>query len=1030
MSGSLPVPSFGEDFQAHESVLSELSPKLALDAVRLIEDARSNGLAEDVIAHLLRVLAGAAAEHPCASRVFACFFRFISATRNPISFVSLLERDADTLVGLTRLFAAAPELAEDLISDPEVLDLLRITGGQPVDSEYLFDEIAAECGGATTVSHAQAILRRFQRRETLRIVYGELAGGVPIERTGQQFASVADAILSAAIDFVGRQISSRRGVAGQAFEGSIQPRLAVIALGAFGGQELSLRRRLGVMFVCPDFLPSQPEHQMAREFVEQWIEGVVSLLSKPEGNLPIYELNHRFQFPHQGEGRFQLTDWLRAFETSGRTWQRLALVKARFAAGDRTLANEFFERITPWIYRRYLWAFDQEGMRGLKRKLAKGAQDSSGADQGVSELTATLSEITDVLQLLQLLNGSDVASIRNPNTFYAIELLEQSGCLTMQERSLLTEHLIALKRLELRCEMASDGGASCDVWGTAAATLDLIGADGEADSKSLLTEFHQRRNVCRRIMDHLVHEVFSDVDELPFETEMILDPDVDVNRAQEVIAGYGFQHPEAAWQNLLALATEPIRFLSDRRARHFFAGIAPRLLEEFSTTPFPDAALERLVAVSDSLGGKAALWELFQTTPSTLRLGVRLSAASPYLTSLLTHNPGMVDELIDSLVLDRLPTEAELEQSSADLCKYAEEIDPIVHSFKDSAHLRIGVRDCLGRDSIQETHRGLAATAESCLRRIAEDEFSKMCDRYGVPYDDGNRQSVLTIVALGRLGGREPNYHSDLDVIFLYDRDGLTRTRGGARREGTTNSHFFNEMTQRLHKRIGHYGAQGRLYELDSRIRFSPLRGLLAITVDQFRQHFASANCPLWERLALVNARVIFSSGESPIDVWQEIRHALLAQPWDKTDAQRVAQLRYASQQGASTENLKRGIGGTLDIEAIVQMLLLKNARHWDGELGVGTLEGLEKLRSNGFIEMDVAQQLSASYRYLRCVESNLRLMDLPARHDLPQSTESLRWLAYAMRESNSGVVVQKCEQYRRANRALFDELIAKSTQE
>lgn len=433
--------------------------------------------------------------------------------------------------------------------------------------------------------------------------------------------------------------------------------------------------------------------------------------------------------------------------------------------------------------------------------------------------------------------------------------------------------------------------------------------------------------------------------------------------------------------------------------------------------------LERFAAMSDSLGGKAALFELFQTTPSTLKLCVRLCATSPYLTNLLINNPGMLDELIDSLLLDRLPQGVELEANSVELCRFAEDIEPILHSFKNSAHLRIGVRDILGRDPIEDTHRALAETAESCLRRAAEDSMQQLLDRYGQPLDQAGQEVGFSMLALGKLGGREPNYHSDLDVLFIYDADGHTRPLAGGVREGTTNSHFFHELTQRIIKRINHYGPLGRLYELDATIRFSHDRGMMAVTIEQFESHFSRVQCPLWQRLALVNARLVSGSTNAGSRIEHAIKSSLLMPAWSASMAREAYALRASLEQGAAAKNLKRGSGGTMDVEAIVQMLLLRRAVEFEGRLGWGTLEGLQRLRIGGWLSEHRADRLVTGYRYLRCVESNLRLMDLPARHDLPEAEDELRWLAYAMREPDWMTVVQNCEMYREANRQLFDSI-------
>src|SRR6185295_13853382 len=117
----------------------------------------------------------------------------------------------------------------------------------------------------------------------------------------------------------------------------------------------------------------------------------------------------------------------------------------------------------------------------------------------------------------------------------------------------------------------------------------------------------------------------------------------------------------------------------------------------------------------------------------SLELYVRLCAACPYLAGILTSNPGMIDELLDSLLVERLPTLSILEESLAELCKGAENIDPILHSFKNAQHLRVGVRDVVGKDDIRSTHAALADIAEACLKQIAKLEYQKLVDKFGVP---------------------------------------------------------------------------------------------------------------------------------------------------------------------------------------------------------------------------------------------------------------------------------------------------------
>ena len=178
-----------------------------------------------------------------------------------------------------------------------------------------------------------------------------------------------------------------------------------------------------------------------------------------------------------------------------------------------------------------------------------------------------------------------------------------------------------------------------------------------------------------------------------------------------------------------------------------------------------------LTNVSDSLGGKAAIWELFSTHPPSLQMYVRLCASCEYLCRILTRNPGMIDELTDALVIQNLPDLEVLDDTLRELLVGAEDIDPIIHSFKDSQHLRVGIRDITGQDEITRTHRSLAHIAEVCIKQVVELEQLKLVERLGQPVDSEGQPVAMQILAMGKLGGREPNYHSDLDLVFLYDSD-------------------------------------------------------------------------------------------------------------------------------------------------------------------------------------------------------------------------------------------------------------------
>jgi glutamate-ammonia-ligase adenylyltransferase len=294
----------------------------------------------------------------------------------------------------------------------------------------------------------------------------------------------------------------------------------------------------------------------------------------------------------------------------------------------------------------------------------------------------------------------------------------------------------------------------------------------------------------------------------------------------------------------MALGEERIRFLSTRRCRHFLAAIAPQLLEAIAGTPDPDFTLVNLSQISDSLGGKTVLWELFSFNPPSLKLCVEMCAYSAHLSGILISNPGMIDSLMDSLVLARLPTREILRRTLGELCHAAEDLDPILHSFKNDQQLCVGVRDILGKEDVGAVTGVLSDIAEVCLAQIATQEYDRLVARFGVPtMGAGSRKGQpceLAIVAMGKFGGREMNYHSDLDLVFLFEADGQTvPTRFAPRNQTTSNQHFFSELGQRIIKTTGRLGALGRLYEVDARLRPTGKGGALATSLDELARYFA-----------------------------------------------------------------------------------------------------------------------------------------------------------------------------------------------
>src|SRR5262245_63742652 len=162
--------------------------------------------------------------------------RFIAAARNPLSLATLFERDREALPILLQIFSTSQHLSDLLVTDTEAYDLLRITEGQPVARDVLVDELCAEIAALNDERAVMTALRRFKRRETLRIAYGDIIRGQRLDVVTRQISHLADAILEAALRFARAALEQKRGIP-RRLEGGLS-RFVVLAVGEDGGREV------------------------------------------------------------------------------------------------------------------------------------------------------------------------------------------------------------------------------------------------------------------------------------------------------------------------------------------------------------------------------------------------------------------------------------------------------------------------------------------------------------------------------------------------------------------------------------------------------------------------------------------------------------------------------------------------------------------------------------------------------------------------------------------------------------------------
>jgi [glutamine synthetase] adenylyltransferase / [glutamine synthetase]-adenylyl-L-tyrosine phosphorylase len=968
----------------------------------------------------------------------------------------LLATSARGLDAVLQLLAVSQFFADTLVTYPEALDLSRAPQRRNPSTDELTAELKADVDAAFDDAGTLRAFRRFRQLNMLRIGVNDVIRDRTLEEVTRELARVADSsikiALATALKTLGRKFGTPTAPSG---EPARVAAFAFGKLGG-DELNYSSDIDLMFVYDHDGETNKQAGGITNAEFYAKVVTEVVRLLSSVTDRGFAYRVDLRLRPEGKsGPLARSLASTLSYYDLRGRTWERQALIKLRPAAGDRELRKEVMAALEPFVYRKYFSFSEINEVKALKRKMEQTATKAGIDDLDVKTGRGGIRDIEYTVQFLQLLNGGDLPAVRQRNTLLALDALEIAGCLTPQEVFILSDAYRFLRRTEHRLQLLFDwqthklpttadelrklarrmgyrevrstergvrseesrqaespepgrpdpdaGSSPHSVLGTPHSVLTAQrrspldeSPEPTLDTRDLLVDpldlflkdYHDKTALDRAILDHLLHQTFATADggRSEPESDLMLDPDPDEGSVKAVLSKYPFRDVRAAHQNLSRLAQEAVPFLSHRRCRHFLASIAPQLLRAVADTPDPDGALNNLERVTASLGAKAVLYELFSFNPPSLKLYVDMCASSPYLCGILTNNPGMIDELLDSLVLDQPRTADDLRAELTELLRGANDVDPILRSFQDKELLRIGVRDLLGKADIRQTTAALSDLADTLLNAVFDLTEPAVRAKFGQP------DCPYAVIGLGKLGGREISYHSDLDLMLVYAADGTTAADPPA--DATTHHHYFTTLAQRAITATNRSGPLGRLYDVDMRLRPSGQSGSLVVPLDEFRRYFAAGGGQLWERQALTRARVVRGDPAFADVVTTAVREAILGKPWCPERADEIAGMRCKLEASAGPRNLKRGRGGLNDVEFAVQLLQLKYAREYPAVLTPNVWDALDAMTAAGLLPADDATALGDGYSFLRFVEARLRVVTDRPLTELPESADDLEKLA------------------------------------
>lgn len=921
--------------------------------------------------------------------------------------------DQRVLRELAQLLGASTFLWEDFVRTQyeELLPMLspHLDGRsfcQPV--ETLPQRLAAALEGAEEPEEFARRLNEFKDREIYlydldhiltarrraagsdgRVAVGSQGGGATdLEAFGSDFltlsrrlTALAEVVVDAAAAFAYRSLAARFGpprtVAG------LPVRYALLGLGKVGGAALGYASDIEILLVYSDTGSTGGAQGIENgEFFDRLARELVRLVhAKREG---IFHIDLRLR-PYGAAGPLgcSLESFCTYYAEGGpaHSYERLALVRLRAIGGDRTLGSQVERLRDEMVFSAR--AIDLVELRELR---ARQVQEKTTASRLNAKFSpGALVDLEYAVQILQVQHGAAEKRLRTPRIHEALDALASIGVLAQAEARELVVAYRFFRRLINGLRMLR-GSAQDLVLPTleAAEYMHLarrMGYEPEPQitpAQKLHLDFETHTAEVRAFVER--HFGRDSLPGAPVVTvaDVILSETVPEELAQRALAERGFSDPARAVVNLRRIGGE-----SDQRT--LFARLAILACDMLSLRPDPDMALnnwERLLRVlpdpKEHLRGMLS-------QPMRLEILLSIFSASQFLADTVVREPSLLESIGDPDVVRSARSadsiRDELCRISAE-CAARDEWRNALRRFRRREILRIAARDiCLGTPTraIMEEISDLA----DGIIRAALDRLREGPEGRGAP--------AFAVVAFGKLGGRELNYSSDIDLMGLFASDGGTEAEGAAAR-----------LMETLRADLSSHTMEGYAYRVDLRLRPYGSSGQLVFSMDALADYYARS-AALWELQALLKARPV--AGDAGVgSTFLDNARRLLTAPHQRIEvASSIDRLRKEALRAlarsilSTTTDIKTGLGGLRDVEFLAQGLLLVHAHDRPGILRGGTLPSLRALADAGILSAQAAEQLSDDYIFLRRVEHFLQIYEDRQTHSLPRDPAQLRALARLM---------------------------------
>ena len=936
---------------------------------------------------------------------------------------------------LSRLLESGGAKALEKIPHDDLPVLFRVLGGSTYLSDILFregkgwpvlflrqvytesktvaahlDELEPYIKNDESIAEFCAALRQHKQREYLRIGARDLMPAVTMEDTVRELTALAEASLEAAYRRCRAEVEKDYGTL--ALVGSNEPnRFVVLGMGKLGGGELNFSSDIDVIFLYESDEGESaggPKGKMSpREFFGELGKKIIHAMGQVTEEGFVFRTDLRLRPLGVNGPLVQSVDSaMLYYESWGQCWERAALIKARPVAGARDLGNGFLKEVEPFVYRRYLDYTTVDELRHMKARIENELLARQDKERNVKLGVGGIREVEFFTQALQLVNGGYEPKLRGPSTLPALAELARHDLIAKKDRDLLTDAYCFLRQVEHKVQIVQEAHAHSipegrDEEQALARRLGYRRKGKRSEREQFWQDYRRRTKNVRGMFERLFYSAQKEIEHDAASAAGSVWHDLDRRDVvMAELAKAGFAEPAKTYENLLAVRDGEVYAPPSPKRLKVMRLLGPALMAEITSSSAPDRALLNLTEFSHRIGGRTGFLTLLAENPETMRLLITLFAESQFLTDLFLKRPELIDTLIrvDLTRFEKTRTEM-LAELRAALAEHAD-IEATLNAlrrYKTEEFIRIGLHDLGGALELVQVLTQLSNLADACVQAAVDLTLAELEQKFGeIP------NGQFAVIGGGKLGGREVDYNSDLDLIFVYDAGAEAQSGSGLPAHD-----YYVRAGQKLLTYLGAPTEEGIAYKVDMQLRPSGKSGPLVSSLDAFREYHKTSS-QLWERQALIKTR--FVAGDSALG--REAERITRAFAYGKSlNSEEIGEIhhlrmrmeRELAGEDESRFNLKKGRGGLVDIEFLTQMLQLTHGHRSARLRRRETLGALNTLRDERILSRKEYRVLSDGYLFLRRLDHRLRLERDQSIDAFEAEPERLQSIAQALGYEGAG---------------------------